>query len=298
MIHYTNELFLSEKLRERMRGNGEDFPFAAIEANLAEYVDNCASWHWHEYVEFAYIVRGCVETCTQNHALALGPGEGYFINANVLHMNRMPAGHSKAIFRIIQFDARQIAGSGGIVQRYVRPVERCVGLALLPLTREDARHRGIMADLGAIFDAAAAEDAGYELAVLQRVFHAWRLLYEIAQPLLNSAPEVTDDASSRVKAMLGFIHTHYAEAIAVADVAEAANISEREAFRTFRQVLDTTPTLYLARHRVNAAARMLRETGLTITEIATACGFTTPSYFCKVFHDLAGMSPREFRRRG
>lgn len=297
MIHYLSELSLSEKLRENVQGSAEDIPFVAIESNLAEYVNSCASWHWHEYVELACVVRGCVECCTQNRVLTLKPGDGYFVNANVLHLNRMPPGHSSAVLRIIQFDAQSITGSGGIVQRYVRPVERCTAFDALSLSREDARHRDILDDLAIGFEAAAAEDVGYEMTVLRRLLHAWQLLYEIARPLLERAPAVTDSASSRIKAMLAFIHTNYAEAVSVADMAEAASISEREAFRTFRQVLDTTPTLYLARHRVSVAARMLRETSLPITDIATACGFSNPSYFCKVFRDLAGLPPREFRKQ-
>jgi len=97
--------------------------------------------------------------------------------------------------------------------------------------------------------------------------------------------------------MLAFIHANYAEAVCVDAIAASANISKREAFRSFRQVLGTTPTLYLLQHRVNRAARLLMETSATVTEISSACGFSTSSYFTKVFHDLTGVSPRDFRRR-
>lgn len=297
MIHYLSEISLSEKLRESPHAGSGELPFAAIESDLAAYDSNCASWHWHEYMEFFYVVRGCMESCTRNQTLTLQPGDGCFINANALHLNRTSAEQSHAIIRVIQFDAHAIAGTGSIVQRYVRPVEQCADLIMLRLSQRDARHRAILADLASMFAAAQAEEPGYELAILQRIFHAWQLLYEIAEPILRAAPAVTDDAASRVKAMLGYIHTNYAEAISVSGIAKAASISEREAFRTFRQVLDTTPTLYLTRHRINASLRMLRESDLPITEIATACGFCNPSYFCKVFRGLTGLSPREFRKK-
>lgn len=296
MIHYLNELSLSEKLREAMQDSGEDFPFAAIESNLAEYANNCASWHWHEYVEFAYVVSGGVDCCTQNTTFTLGPGEGYFVNANVLHLNRMAAGHAKAVFRVIQFETRLIAGTGGIAQRYVRPIERCADFPALALTPGNAAHREILEAVAAAFDAAAAEGTGHELAILRRLLRAWQGLFDLAAPKLGGAQRMTDDASARIKAMLGVVHTRYAEPITVKDVAAAASISEREAFRTFRQVLDTTPTLYLARHRINVASRLLRETDRPVTEIAVSCGFSNPSYFCKVFHGLMGKSPRDFRR--
>ena len=296
MIHYLNELSLSEKLREAMQGSGEDFPFAAIESNLSEYVNNCASWHWHECVEFAYVVKGGVDCCTQNDAFKMREGEGHFVNANVLHLNRMAAGCSGAVFRVIQFETRLIAGSGQIAQRYIRPIEQCPGLSALRLTREDPRNREILDAVAAAFDVAESEPKGFELTILRQILRAWQALYGIAEPMLDGGQRMTDDASMRIKAMLGYMHTHYSEEIAIADIAAAASLSEREVYRTFRQVLDTTPTLYLARHRINAASRMLREKDMSITEIAVNCGFSNPSYFCKVFHNLTGMSPRDFRK--
>ena len=296
MIHYLNELSLSEKLREAMQDSGEDFPFSAIESNLAEYVNNCASWHWHEYMEFAWVVSGDVECRMQDDTFVLRPGEGYFVNANVLHLNRMASGSARAVLRVVQFETRLIAGSGGIVQRYVRPIEQCSDFPALALTRDDPRQRTILDAAAAAFDAAAEEGRGYEMTILRHILRAWQALFDIAAPRLSRDQRMTDGASERIKAMLGFIHTHCGEEIAVGDVAAAASISEREAFRTFRQVLNTTPTLYLARHRVSVAARMLRESDLPVTEVALACGFSNPSYFCKVFRRLTGQSPRDFRR--
>lgn len=297
MIHYLHEISLSEKLRESPHAGSGELPFAAIESDLGTYDNKCTSWHWHECTEFCYVVHGCLESSTQNQTLALHPGDGCFINASALHMNRMAEGEKHTVIRAIQFDARDIAGVGSVVQRYVRPIEQCAQLRTLHLSQRDARHRAILVDLASMFEAARAEVPGYELMILQHIFHAWQLLYEIARPLLCDAPAVTDDAASRIKAMLGYVHTNYAEAITVSDIAGAASISEREAFRTFRQVLDTTPTLYLTRHRINAALRMLRESDLPITEISTACGFCSPSYFCKVFRSLTGLAPQEFRKQ-
>ena len=94
MIHRLNALSLSEKLHESMQDSGEDLRFAAIEANLAEYADKCATWHWHEFVEFACVLEGEQECCTPGGVTRLRPGDGYFVNASVLHLNRIACGFS------------------------------------------------------------------------------------------------------------------------------------------------------------------------------------------------------------
>ena len=61
MIHCLNSLSITEKLYESMQDSGDDFRFAAIEANLAAYIENYAAWHWHEAMEFGCVVEGAVD---------------------------------------------------------------------------------------------------------------------------------------------------------------------------------------------------------------------------------------------
>ena len=42
---------------------------------------------------------------------------------------------------------------------------------------------------------------------------------------------------------------------------------------------------------------MLRNTNETITDIALSCGFSSSSYFCRIFKKEMGISPTEYKRR-
>ena len=95
MIHYLNSLSITEKLYENMLDSGDDFRFAAIEADLAAYTENYAAWHWHEAMEFGYVVEGVVDCCTPRNKLTLNACQGYFVNSGVLHMNRIAAGQQE-----------------------------------------------------------------------------------------------------------------------------------------------------------------------------------------------------------
>jgi len=150
--------------------------------------------------------------------------------------------------------------------------------------------------LNEAFSAADGEEDAFELAISSAFVQAWRILYEVAVPVLRGTSAVSAAEATRIKQMLAFIHSHASEPITAPMIAGAANVCTREAFRCFRSVLGTTPNAYLVRHRVNAAARLLIETDLAITEISASCGFSSPSYFCKVFSQILGKSPREFRK--
>jgi len=48
--------------------------------------------------------------------------------------------------------------------------------------------------------------------------------------------------------------------------------------------------------RIESACTMLRNTTLSIAEIAYSCGFNTPSTFNRLFQDKIGMTPGEYRK--
>lgn len=53
---------------------------------------------------------------------------------------------------------------------------------------------------------------------------------------------------------------------------------------------------YLNYIRVQKASDMLRNTDLSVTGVAMACGFSDGNYFGDVFRRLTGVSPREYRK--
>ena len=297
MIHYVSAFSVTDDLRETLRKENCDFPFSANELNVIEYVNNCAKWHWHGFVEFSFVVEGAVECCTPGGTIIAETGEGYFINANVLHMVRMASTATDAKYRVLQFETSMVGGTEGIYAKYVAPVENCKRLEAFQLSRGNSGQNAALNAMEELFQIAAQEPPCYELVALNKIVELWSCLYILVKSVLQEEQPISDASADRVKQMLAFIHANYADAVCVDAIAASANISRREAFRSFRQVLGTTPTLYLLQHRVNRAARLLMETSSTVTEISSACGFSTSSYFTKVFHDLTGVSPRDFRRR-
>lgn len=295
MIHHLTNMDLTEKLRESLQDSGDDLRFAAVETNFVLFADHASAWHWHEFVELAWVTEGALEGVTPTGTFQLRAGDGYFINANVLHAHRM-VGQS-AVIRVIHFVPALLAASRSIYGKYISPVEKCRGLEAMTFSPQVPGQRAILQELSAIYDLAEGETEGYELKIMQRLFHLWLELFRLARPRLQPAGEATEGQTDRVKTMLTCIHQLYAEPLTVADIAASAGISQREAFRCFRQVLGTTPTLYLLHHRIDNAARLLLETDQTVTEIALKSGFSNSSYMCKVFHEIHGMSPRAFRRR-
>ncbi len=64
-----------------------------------------------------------------------------------------------------------------------------------------------------------------------------------------------------------------------------------------KAVTGSTPAAFLGERRLDRAAALLRDSRLTVSEIADACGFASSHYFATRFGERFGCAPRDYRRR-
>ena len=72
-------------------------------------------------------------------------------------------------------------------------------------------------------------------------------------------------------------------------------MSKAQFTRRFRQVAGMNFVAYLTHVRVAEAARLLKQSDLTIAEIAARVGFADQSYLGRCFKKAFGVPPYEFR---
>jgi LacI family transcriptional regulator len=94
-----------------------------------------------------------------------------------------------------------------------------------------------------------------------------------------------------------FIRENARAGIQVEDVVKAAGISRRTLQHRFRTVVGHSISEQIRRVRVNHIARMLVETNLTISQIATSLGYMDAQHIARYFRMVKGISPQAFRRR-
>ena len=80
-------------------------------------------------------------------------------------------------------------------------------------------------------------------------------------------------------------------------LARKAGVSPAQLVKLFRRHLGTTPLRHVWEVRTRRGAQLLRETGLTVGEVAFRCGFQTPFHFSRWVRELFGVSPRALRAK-
>jgi AraC-like DNA-binding protein len=93
------------------------------------------------------------------------------------------------------------------------------------------------------------------------------------------------------------IDRHYAEPLDLATLAEVAGVSKYHFQRLFLATYGVSPAEHLTRRRLERAQDLLRATGLTVTEVCHAVGFSSLGTFSRRFRGVVGESPTEFQRR-
>ena len=80
-------------------------------------------------------------------------------------------------------------------------------------------------------------------------------------------------------------------------LARVSGVSEAHFARSFRDAFGLPPHRYLLTRRIERAAALLRDTDLSITEIAFQTGWSSLGTFGRTFRDVTGESPGALRAR-
>ncbi len=96
--------------------------------------------------------------------------------------------------------------------------------------------------------------------------------------------------------VIATMETNIEEPISPAQLAQDVGMSTRQLERLFRRYLNRSPKRYYMELRLQKARNLLLQTGMSVINVALACGFASPSHFSKCYRALYQTTP--YRERG
>ncbi len=121
------------------------------------------------------------------------------------------------------------------------------------------------------------------------------LLSDIAK---GSVPSLTEHSSPLVSNARKLVLAQLSDPkLSVAGIARQLTYHPDHLSRIFQQNLGTTLGEWILRERIQAAKTLLSQSHHNVSEVCWACGFSSPSYFIRVFRARTGSTPGQFRTR-
>lgn len=134
-------------------------------------------------------------------------------------------------------------------------------------------------------------------AVIARPAEIRISFFPYSSPLSSAKSGAPKKEDEKIHASAQWLTENCEHDISIAEVAQAAAMSERTFLRRFRQQIGTTPSEYLLRARLERSCRLLAEGDLPVDKIARRSGMGNGSQLAKLFRKRFRVSPTEFRRR-
>lgn len=250
-------------------------------------------WHWHEELEVIFVAAGTLKLQIPGGEYLLQEGSLVVLNGNVLHSL---SGHPAGELRSMVFSPFLITGGTDTVfyKNYVRALLACPDFSVW-----QAEPGTDVKRFSAAFSAMETDAFAYEFTVRENLSQLLLHCYAQLLPRLSAQKPAKSADTVRIEQMLQYMQASYAEPITLADIAQAAGLSERECLRCFHRTIGDSPVQYLLKYRLMQGAVLLRASpAASIAEVSAACGFDSPSYFSKQFRRFYQRPPREYRTAG
>lgn len=124
----------------------------------------------------------------------------------------------------------------------------------------------------------------------------YQLFDELGRQKDSDVPQ-RDSQKEWIRKSVDYMNTHYTENIDINHIAKIVGIHRTYFSKVFTEHLGITPLKYLMKLKMNRAMQLLKETQLTVTEIALSLSYSDTASFSRSFSSYFGYPPTHFRNR-
>lgn len=280
-------------LREPMPMPNPHFLVKVHKIKANEIGKTLFSHHWHQHLEFLYLVSGKAKFECNSRILLAEAGDLLVINCNDLH-HGISLSDDLYYYAIIVDPAVLHSHSVDAVDtKFITPITQNQILIQNKIKDDPQIRNSVLA----IVEEISRRELGYELAVKSHLYLLLTLLMRnYVKHVLSESDYLTRIKNlERFTPVFQYIEKHYHEEITVDHLAKIAGLSRFHFSRLFKELTNKTITEYINKIRIDKSEYLLRNTTQSISEIALASGFNDIYYFSRIFKKNKQVSPSEIR---
>lgn len=279
----------------RIFTNDPDFPLHIQYGS--HYGDDCYMHGHEDFSELVIVLDGDAEHLVGEESYHIAKGDVFVINKDTYHGFRSANGiricnlmfRPEAVLERI-YNIRSTAGFQALFvlePHYSRSRHFRSRLKLNPQDFVDIRRR-----IENIMDEYQSHREGW-----QTMFYSMFIDLVVRLSRLYSASDNPNGEILKLASAIAYLEQNFSSDISVSELSRIAGYSERQFNRLFNSAFGMTPLRYIMTLRMQKAQSLISSTNLPLGEIALSCGYDDQNYFSRVFRNLVGLSPSEYRSR-
>src|SRR5579863_7792607 len=126
----------------------------------------------------------------------------------------------------------------------------------------------------------------------------WGISMAQCQTVPSAKTQANGEYAQRIDRVIDYLRGNLHRPVKLAELADVACFSEFHFHRIFTAVSGETLNNFTNRLRLEKAARLLRYSEQSLTDIALDCGFSSSATFSRAFRSGYDTSPSQFRKSG
>lgn len=236
--------------------------------------------HFHEYYVIGFIESGKRRLSCMNKEYVVGTGDIVFFNPLDNHACEQIDGHT--------LDYRCLNINPEIMRKVAIEI---TGKDHLPHFTAPVAYRSEHAHLLHHLHQMIMD----ELSAFEKEERFYFLMKHLIEEYCQAVKETElGEVERQIVNICDYIEAHYAEHIALDDLAKICNMNKYTLLRSFTRIRGITPYRYLQTVRINEAKKLL-EQGMKPIDAALHTGFVDQSHFSNFFMDFLGLTPGQYR---
>lgn len=291
------DLLIDKNKQELKQYGNVEFPFRIGYEDIWQYYNGKFACHWHKEVEFTYVYQGKMRYQVNDKIYELKKGQCLFINANTFHRGEH-INKEECKYFAMTFNIHFLANEEELIyKKYVLPIIYSKNLSSFVCLPENKLEKKIIKQVKYIDKCYRKQNLFYELEIKEHLLKLWQILWEA----FESEIEIDIDRNYyrqliKIKQITQFIHKHYAEKITLQNIADNLHISISDCSHSFKKFMKESIFEYILHYRIQQSLYLLQDKELSILQISLKVGFSSTSYYSKLFKKYMKMTPKEYRR--
>ena len=236
--------------------------------------------HVHNYTELFYIVGGQGQFSIDDELFPVSANQLVIVNSNIAHTEVSYDAHPLE-YIVIGIEGLELSVDGNNGGRFCifsfpqgNQALTCMQNILQEMQAREPYHQTLC-------------QAYMEILVVQLMRDA----------SFSGASVSADPVNSRQCTMIRrYIDSHYKEPLTLDLLAEKANVNKYYLSHIYKEAYGISPISYMIVCRIQEGKRLLADTDLSLSQISSILGFSSPSYFSQSFRKAEGISPVEYRK--